>query len=388
MPSRYKLITTLLIIALTVVAILGYKYIYLDSLIRDANKQLYAPADYQGFSLDKTPLQNMVLSYSDQEVIISQATIKTWYEPYVRSYTGQPAIRAAASIITVYLQELSAKTDTKPVNARLDYRDGRIIEFDYPQKGHVLDIGSSYANIVSAMASKQQSTELVFKDVDPEVTIDKINNLGITTLLGRGESNFQGSSSARIHNIKTGAALFNNILIAPDEEFSFNRILGDVDAVSGYLPELVIKYNGLAKEYGGCICQVSTTMFRAAIYAGLPITERKPHSFPVKYYNPQGFDSTIYPGVTDLKFTNDTGHNILVQTRVTGTKLSFIFYGSENSRKVVVNAPVQYDIQTSGAMKAYFTREITLADGTTAKETFRSTYKSPTLFPTLHNPLE
>lgn len=390
MPGRYKMMMTLLISAIIVVGALGYKYIYLDIQIRNSNKSLYASADYLGFSLDPIPMQSLVLSYSDEEIIIAPATLKTWYESYVRSYNGQASIRPSATTITSYLKQLSAKTDTPPVNAKLDYHDGKIIEFAFPQPGHVLDIEGSYSNIANAMAKKQPSAELAFKDSEPEITLDNIDNLGIKKLLGRGESNFGGSSPsspARITNIKVSSRLFNDILIKPGEEFSFNKILGDVDAVHGYLPELVIKNGGVVKELGGGICQVATTVFRAAVQSGLKITERHNHAFPVGHYNPQGFDATIYPGSADLRFINDTPNNILVQTSIKGTKIYFDFYGDDD-RQVTVHAPVQYDIQTNGAMKAYLDREITYADGTSKKETFRSNYRSPNLYPTLRNPLE
>jgi len=91
-------------------------------------------------------------------------------------------------------------------------------------------------------------------------------------------------------------------------------------------PDLtLIKGKDLIKEYGGGLCQVSTTMFRAAMYSGLEITERFPHSLPVSYYNPQGFDAAIYGPHPDFRFINDTNSNVLVQTRIKGTKLFFEF---------------------------------------------------------------
>ena len=140
------------------------------------------------------------------------------------------------------------------------------------------------------------------------------------------------------------------------------------------------------KELGGGLCQVSTTLFRSAIMAGLPILERKPHSFPVKYYNPQGFDATIYPGVVDLKFKNDTPHHILIQSRVEGTKLIFDIYGPDNGRKVVLDGPFQYDEKPNGSMKAYFVRKIYQGEILAREERFDSTYGAPA--PLERNPLE
>jgi vancomycin resistance protein YoaR len=107
-------------------------------------------------------------------------------------------------------------------------------------------------------------------------------------------------------------------LIAPDAEFSFNDVLGPVEPGSGFKMEKVIKKDKAEYELGGGICQVSTTMYRAILQAGLPITERKPHSWKVSYYGQSmghGLDATIYPGVSDLKFLNDTGNYLLAGVR-------------------------------------------------------------------------
>lgn len=169
------------------------------------------------------------------------------------------------------------------------------------------------------------------------------------------------------------------MIIRPGEEFSFNKFLGDVDAEHGFLPELVIKRTGVVPEFGGGLCQVSSTTFRAAMNAGLPIVERRAHSFAVQYYAPQGSDATIYPGVTDLRFTNNLNSSLLVWTRIEGTRLFFDFYGTKDDRIVEFDGPVQYDKKTDGSMKATWTRRVKL-NGTTTEQVFRSTYLPPALF--------
>ena len=180
--------------------------------------------------------------------------------------------------------------------------------------------------------------------------------------------------------------IFNGIIVGPGEEFSFNSLLGEVDGEHGYQPELVIKGGKLEYEYGGGVCQVSTTMFRAAIFAGFPITERQNHSFPVRYYNPQGFDSTVYPGVVDLKFINNSPASILIQGKVNKNILTFEIYGASDDRVVKVDNPTQYDQQSDGSMKAYFSRTVIFADGKKQTDTFRSNYKAPVKYE--RNPLE
>lgn len=211
------------------------------------------------------------------------------------------------------------------------------------------------------------------------VKLAQTNSLGINELVASGESNFSGSSKNRSHNIKVGAAKFNGIILKPGEEFSFNKFLGDVDAKNGFLPELVIKRTGVVPEFGGGLCQVSSTTFRATMNAGLPITERRNHSFAVKYYAPQGTDATIYPGFTDLKFVNNLSSDMLIWTRVEGTKLFFDFYGTKDDRTVEFDGPTQYDKKSDGSMKAAWTRRVRL-NGAVTEQVFKSTYLPPALF--------
>jgi len=118
-------------------------------------------------------------------------------------------------------------------------------------------------------------------------------------------------------------------MIKPDEDFSFNKALGAVDASTGYLPELVILADKTVPEFGGGLCQVSSTAYRAALNSGLPILERHAHAYPVSYYKPYGVDATIYLPSPDMRFTNDTGKYIYVQTKIIGTKLYFDFFGTK-----------------------------------------------------------
>jgi len=325
----------------------------------------------------------------DGEVIkLSGEEIKNWTEPYTRTYSGQQDIRIDGYKILEYVSGLAPRVNSEWANAKFEITpEGKVAVFQPAMTGKKLDIHGSVFTLITAIRNGNGSANLVIETKEPEITLEKVNNLGINTLLSKGESNFSGSSSSRIHNIRVGMAKFNGILLKPGEEFSFNKLLGEVDRTSGYRAELVIKGGNLVYEYGGGICQVSTTLFRSIIYAGLPIVERRPHSIPVRYYNPQGFDATIYPGITDFRFTNDTPNHILIQNKIVGANLIFEIYGSNDGRIVTVQGPYQYDQRPSGAMKAYFTRSIAYNDLSSKSERFDSAYKAP-FKPQEKNPLE
>ena len=289
------------------------------------------------------------------------------------------------------------QVNCEPVNAQLEYENEKVEVFSLSQEGVSLKAEENkneiYKNIFREEnyeddSEKDIKIEIITEKVQPEITTESIDNMGITALLATGESNFYGSSKNRKHNIAVGASKFHGILIGPEDEFSFNKVLGKVGPQQGYLPELVIKKGVTTPEYGGGLCQVSTTTFRAAVKAGLEITERKNHAYPVKYYNPQGTDATIYPPHPDLRFKNNTPAYILIQTRIEGNNLYFDFYGSDDDRKVVLTGPYIYDKKSDGSMKATWTQEVyDQNEELKFKEVFYSNYKSPNLYP-LGTPLE
>ena len=393
------------IIALAVPVILGLAFVY--GQIYFLNRQgamSFAPTAANSVisaKLMNSTNKELVLVFKEKKFIISPQELKTWIEKYDRFYTGKQEYRIDRQKITLYLESISKEINTAPVDARFSISNGKITEFSTPQNGRLLNVPESRANIISVLTQNTNSplspsdisgggnkTELVVDEMEPKLTLDEVNNLEINTLLGRGESNFAGSPDSRIHNIGVGSKIFNGVVLKPGQEFSFNQLLGPVDASGGYLPELVIKSGKLMPEYGGGLCQVSTTVFRAAVAAGLAILERHPHSLPVRYYNPQGFDATIYPDISDFKFKNDTPTYILIQSNISGSKIYFEIYGTSDNRKVTIDGPRQYDIKPDGSLKAVLSRTITYADGTEKKDVFYSSYKSPSAFVTIRNPLE
>jgi vancomycin resistance protein YoaR len=300
--------------------------------------------------------------------------------------------------IKTFLMGIAPTVNREPVDAQLTIKDGKVTVFALSRDGAQIETDPMTDKISNTIVelnktstrypSSQKNIELLVATRPPQITTDNIDTLGLTSLLGRGVSNFSGSPNNRIHNIQVGAARFNGALLKAGEEFSFNSILGEVGPQEGYLPELVIRQNKTVPEYGGGLCQVSTTVFRAAINSGLKITERYPHAFPVKYYNPQGFDATIYPPHPDLRFVNDTPNNLLIQSRVVGKEVIFEFYGTDDGRKVKVVGPTVLSSKPDGSMKTVLYQEIWRNSQLERKAIFNSIYKSPDLYPVIRNPLD
>ena len=333
--------------------------------------------------------QNFVLEIDSKKETIKSQELKKWTEVFLREYHNREELRLNSEKINGHLSSLSLKNGVQGQNAFFGSDDiGNIIELSPPTNGREIDIPGSTQLIIAAIYRGENSVRLINKEISSQITLEGLASLGITQLLAIGETDFQGSSAAREHNIKIGAKKISGKVIAPNEEFSFNDTIGEVYALSGYLPELVIKKGGLVSEYGGGLCQVSTTLFRTTMAAGLPILERHYHSLPVRYYNPQGYDATIYPGISDFRFKNDSKVPIYVQAEISGTILKFSIFGAKDGREISIKGPRIYESSPDGSMKTWLQRVITYGDGTQKTDNFYSNYKSPSLFPTIRNPLE
>ncbi len=157
----------------------------------------------------------------------------------------------------------------------------------------------------------------------------------LPVLLGTSTTSFKGSSPKRISNITVGASHINGTIIKDGQEFSFIKTLGPVSEELGYEEEHVFISGLSTMALGGGLCQVSTTLFQSAVMAGLPITERRNHTYAVRYYAP-GMDATVAAPVQDMKFRNDTGSDILIKSYVVDTTLTFELYGIPDGRTVSI----------------------------------------------------
>lgn len=301
------------------------------------------------------------------------------------SGSGTLAAAADADALEQYLRVTVAPAiERQPQDARFEMQDGKVAQFSLPRAGRRINVAATLEKLNTALTAQQESFTLTLEETQPAISdTSAIEDMGITTLLAVGESDYAGSPANRQHNIAVGAERYHGLLIPPGRDFSFNEFLGPVTAAAGFRPELVIKSNVTVPEYGGGLCQVSTTMFRAALNAGLKITQRRNHSYAVRYYGIPGLDATIYPPYTDLRFQNNTPGYILIQRRLEGSKLMFEFWGTDDGRHVEVIGPRTYDRRPDGSLKASAAQKVTKGGQTLIEDTFYSRYKSPKLFPTI-----
>ncbi len=202
--------------------------------------------------------------------------------------------------------------------------------------------------------------------VKPTIAMEDAPKFGIKELAAQGVSKFKGSPAGRVQNIRTAAMQFDGIVVAPGAVFSFNQYLGDVVEANGYEDAYVIFQDRTVLGPGGGVCQVSTTVFRAAFWGGFPMAERWAHSYRVGYYEPPvGLDATVFSPSVDFKFKNDTPNYLLIEpiVDVKTATLTFNFWGTKPNRTVEMQDPIVENVIKPGP--PVYTNDPTLKKGVT-----------------------
>jgi vancomycin resistance protein YoaR len=375
-----------------------------DAAAAKANALLSQPLILLGEGLDGT-----------QRLAIDPVTIRDWltFSPTL-SEKGEVelGVQIDRDQVVAHLQGMAEYLDQPARDASLDFdtETGQVIVLSPSQAGQKVEVETAADAIVAALvgdSSNQQGAvqgevNLPISIVEPKVSSDsnKIAEMGIVELVSKGTTRFKGSAAERVHNIVTGADKFRGVVIPPDEEFSFNRYVGEITAANGFVEGLIIGAERTATGVGGGICQVSTTVFRAAFNGGFPITERYAHGYVVSWYGEPGLDATIFTPTVDFRFRNDTGHFLLVKPEVdtAAGEITFSLYGTRPDRLVESDPPritnvrkpeppiyeenddlprgtvKQVDWAKDG-MDVVVVRRITYGDGKVAEQKFVSKYQ-------------
>ena len=310
-----------------------------------------------------------------------------------------------------YLREgFSGEVNRSPEDATVAWStdQGGLVSLDLSSDGAALR-SNAFADVVAeSFLGDQASVEIPVVVTKPAVDSNNLAALNIDSRLARGDSNYENGNADRDTNIEVGTELLNGELIAPGEEFSFNGAVGEITKEAGFVEAGVIEAETIGRGVGGGICQVSTTTFRAALLAGMPVTEWHPHSLRLRGYERDGwtagFDASILQAGSnpdlwgDFKFLNDTDGYMLVQAWNEYPNNIVEIYGNDDGRNVELtdptfnvpdwdyedkevvdrDAPANYIEQTqwpTAPYEAMYNRVVTYSDGTVSDREFYSPYQ-------------
>lgn len=280
--------------------------------------------------------QKLIFSYEYQKVNLDDGDLI--------SFLALPTGFDEAKIIE-FIDKLKAEINRQSSDASFIYDKDtlKVTEFVPDKDGLEIndqatkDIIENFLTAIENETITDNSFDLPMQNTKANITLGDTNDLGIKEVIGFGESWYAHSIPNRIYNVSITADRINNYIVKPGNEFSFNKALGEVSEKTGYKSAYVIEAGETKLAAGGGVCQVSSTLFRALLNAGLKITKRLPHAYRVSYYeigNEPGFDATVYAGETDLRFINDTDNYILINCQSDSDNLYMYckLYGTSDGR--------------------------------------------------------
>ena len=215
------------------------------------------------------------------------------------------------ALVDQFVQMQALKIDQEPADATVaDFNvDTYEFTFNPSRNGRQLDTAALKRDLLAAMAAGGGSVTLSVAEQTPEITTDQIGEM--YGLIDYAITNANSSSKARLNNIKLAMSMINGVKLAPGETFSFNETVGQRTSSRGFMKATAYSGGEVTEELGGGICQVSTTLFNAAVKADMRIDERHNHSLTVHYVD-KGKDATVDWGNQDLKFTNTSADDIYI----------------------------------------------------------------------------
>ena len=225
------------------------------------------------------------------------------------------------------VEEVAKDINLAPKNATLKKTDKGFEVLD-GNNGIQVDVEQTYNNVLKALQSDENSiVEIITSEVKPQYTATELNK--IQDKLGTFSTNYAnkgGNDINRITNMKIAAERINGTILYPGEVFSTNQKFGDTTKANGYKPAPTIIKGKFVDEYGGGVCQVSSTLYDAILYSELDIVERQNHSLKVGYLD-YGYDATLAGDYIDFKFKNSTNYPIYIESYLTDNQVICNVYG-------------------------------------------------------------
>lgn len=255
--------------------------------------------------------------------------LTSWVDKVERHFFGvKPGVEIAGEKVGGLLpeelqevvEEMAARYQKVPVEPTVDKITGEIIP---EQDGIIVDIESMVNEALAA--EKNAKLDLKIIKIHAHYSADDLRRAN--KIIGNYHT-FVYGSYARFNNISLASKAINNTVVWPGEIFSFNSTVGPRTLERGYMPAPVIMMGSMDMDYGGGVCQVSSTLYNAVLKADLKIVERHMHSKTI-HYVPEGMDATVDYGSLDLKFMNNTLSPIIIKSGIKGGKLIVEIWGED-----------------------------------------------------------
>jgi vancomycin resistance protein YoaR len=349
-----------------------------DIAPRFSNEEAQAVAD----TVNERTADGLTLTAGDAAADVDAATLRSWYEPSTED--GDLELRMVPESVNAALPEIFSDVSAEPKDASITLEGGTPVVVPAEQ-GLVCCGDDSRERIAQALRDGEDTVELEVETVEPELTTEEAENLGVKqpvggnhawqnggpTTAGPGFTTYHDCCESRVTNIHRMADIVRGTLVLPGETFSINETVGERTAAKGFVEAGAIRNGEHVPEIGGGVSQFATTTFNAAYFAGLDIPVYQAHTEYFSRY-PRGREATMGFPAPDLQFTNNTPHGILVWTSYTDTSLTVTLYSTPHAKGeqtgISESKNDQCDVVTT-------TRTRTWPDGRTENDTFRAQYR-------------
>lgn len=224
------------------------------------------------------------------------------------------------------------RLEKKPHNATLSLVTGGVVP---EQKGlHLMEEELKTSLLRALYREDDEFVAIPMVTVEPKVTVDSLRQAGIVVMQSIYSTRFNTDDVKRSMNVKLASDKINGYLLQPGQTFSFNEAVGPRDKASGFQEALEFFDGELVPGIGGGVCQVSSTLYNAALLANLDIKERFNHAKPLSYVS-LGRDATVVYGILDFKFVNTSDSTIMIVSEVKSNTLYVAIFGREKLRESI-----------------------------------------------------
>ncbi|BCC10143.1 TPA: VanW family protein [Bacillus cereus] len=291
-----------------------------------------------------------------------------------RDYKLTPQLNTTA--YESFMKDKYNETLKNPVNAELSI-EGTTVNISQSQNGEKIDKGKLTDLTKQAITSGTSDITLPVTLLKPERSTEDIQNMGIKEVIAEYSTPMAGRNGNQSFNVNKSANTLSGVIVAPDETFSFNGRVGVTDAAHGYKSAAVYSQGKVIQSAGGGVCQVSSTLYSAALRADLGIVSRSNHSMPVNYL-PLGQDAAVADYGPDLKFKNNTGNHIYIQAFSNGGSITTRIFGTNTGKNVEVSS--QVISRTNDKITAVTYKKVTqngevISNGQISKSVYKSAPK-------------
>lgn len=236
-----------------------------------------------------------------------------------------PSITIDNTVLDKFISLHFEGLDIAPCDAEM-YVKNNIVKIKKETSGRILDRQKLSDSIIDAVKNNTDKIIMPVSAISPDITENDLKKQIPSRVISSYNTSFGDSDNGRKTNIKLGASLLNNIILKPGEEFEFWKYVGNPTVERGFRLAAVYQNGKVTTGIGGGLCQVSTTLYNAALLADLKITKRQPHGMPV-HYVPLGLDATVDYSSLTLKFANNTGKYLLIKSSTNNNILKFSILG-------------------------------------------------------------